>query len=176
MSYRYGSAARGLHWLTVVLLVVMFAAGLWMTSFAPEGNPSLEHRLFQVHESTGLVVLLVALLRLLVRLRHPPARLPEHIPGLFRFAANANHTLLYALLLLQPAIGFLGANTAGARLVWAGLIPVPSVLGKNATLAPILSDLHWYGAWALLALIAAHLAGVLFHGIIRRDGVVGRML
>jgi cytochrome b561 len=55
-------------------------------------------------------------------------------------------------------------------------MPIPSPLSKDEALAPILSDLHLTGAVLLLLLIGAHLAGAFFHGVIRRDGVVQRML
>jgi len=46
----------------------------------------------------------------------------------------------------------------------------------DLVVADILSALHWYGAALLLILIATHLCGVLYHGTIRRDGVLRRML
>jgi len=48
--------------------------------------------------------------------------------------------------------------------------------GKDEALAKTLSLLHWCGAIALVLLIAAHLSGVVYHTLIRRDGLLRRML
>jgi cytochrome b561 len=175
MDYRYPPAARWLHWITAALVVVMFTFGIWIGHFEPK-DEAFKLRLYAIHESTGVVVFVLVLGRLLRRLANPPAPLPSDLPGHVRIAARTNHALLYAVLLIQPVIGFLDTNAWGFPLQWAGLIEIPSPIGKNEALAPILSTLHWIGAIALLLLIAAHLGGAFYHGVIRRDGVVRRML
>jgi len=175
MAYRYPPAARWLHWLTAALVLAMIVLGLWMTWFEPK-HEATKFLLYDLHESTGVVVFVLVLLRLMRRLANPPAPLPNSVPRLFRFAAHANHALLYAVLLVQPVIGFLDTNAWGFPLRWAHLVPIPSPLGKNAALAPILSDVHWYAAALLVLLIGAHLGGAFYHGVIRRDGVAQRML
>jgi cytochrome b561 len=146
-----------------------------MTSFEPK-DESLKYLLYDIHESAGVVVFVLALLRLLRRLAAPPAPLPARVPGLFRFAAHANHALLYLVLLIQPVIGFLDTNAWGFPVSWARLVELPSPIGKNEAIAPTLSALHWYGAVLLVLLIGAHVCGAFYHGVIRRDGVVQRML
>jgi len=175
MAYRYPAAARWMHWLTAVLVVVMFVLGIWMTSFEPK-DEAFKDLLYDAHESTGVVVFVLVVLRLLRRLADPPARLPSRVPAVFHVIGGANHALLYLLLLVQPVIGFLDTNAWGFPLTWARLVPLPSPLGKDEALAPKLSLVHEYVAWLLLALIAAHILGAAYHGLIRRDGVVRRML
>ncbi|MEJ0019886.1 MAG: cytochrome b [Acetobacteraceae bacterium] len=175
MAYRYPTVARWLHWLTAVLVLGMIVLGFWITWYEPK-DETFKQLLYNIHESTGVVVFVIVLLRLLRRLANPPAPLPRNMPGAMRFAAHANHALLYALLLLQPVIGFLDTNAWGYPLVWAGLVPIPSPVGESEALGQIMSALHWYGGVALVVLIAAHVAGAFYHGVIRRDGVVQRML
>jgi len=175
MAYRYPPTARWLHWITVVLVLVMLTLGFWMTIFEPK-DEAFKFLLYDLHESTGVVLFLVVLLRLLRRWANPPAPLPSRLPATVRLAAHANHVLLYAVLLIQPLVGLLDTNAWGFPLVWAGLVPIPSPIDKNEAIAPVFSAVHWYGALLLLALIAAHLAGAAYHGLIRRDGVVQRMI
>lgn len=175
MAYRYPPAARGLHWLTVALVAAMFGLGAWITAFEPK-DQAFKQLLYDIHESTGVAIFALVLLRLLHRVASPPAPLPSRVPRAMRFAAHANHALLYAMLLVQPVLGFLDTNAWGFPLTWAGLVRLPSPIGHNEKIAPLLSALHWYGALLLLALIAAHLLGAAHHGLIRRDGVVQRML
>ena len=151
MRYRYSQVARLLHWLTVLLVFVMFVLGIAMVYLVPDSAEALSHRLYNTHESLGVVVLLVMLLRLIRRWRHPPAPLPEHVPHIFHVVGHANHVLLYILLLVQPVVGLLRDNADGFQVVWFEIVPVPLLIG-------------------------AHIGGALFHGVIRRDGVLQRML
>ena len=175
MPYRYSTTARCMHWITVALVLAMFAVGFWMTSFEPK-DEAFKALLYDIHESIGVVVFVVVLLRLLRRWANPPAPLPSRLPPMVRFAAHANHTLLYLVLLAQPVVGLLDSNAWGFPLVWAGLVPIPSPIGKDEAIAPLLSAVHWYGALLLLALIVAHVCGAAYHGLVRRDGVVQRMI
>ena len=43
-------------------------------------------------------------------------------------------------------------------------------------LAMGLTAVHRWMGWSLAGLIGLHLAGALWHGLLRRDGVLGRML
>jgi cytochrome b561 len=175
MSYRYDAAARTLHWLTVLLVAAMFVLGVSMVYLVPDSDP-WSHRLFNTHESLGVVVLLVMLTRLAYRWGHPPAPLPAAVPRLFHHVGHANHVLLYALLLIQPVVGLLRDNADGFQVTWFERLPLPSLTGKNEALAHALSAVHWYGAVLIALLIGAHIVGALFHAIIRRDGVLQRML
>jgi cytochrome b561 len=175
MAYRYPLAARWLHWTTAALVAAMIVVGVWMMYFEPK-DEDLKLALYDIHQSAGVVVFIVVLLRLLRRMANPPAPLPFSIPGGFRLSAYANHALLYAVLLIQPITGFLETNAYGFPLHWARLVEIPSPIGEDKALAPILSDLHWGGAVLLVVLIGAHICGAFYHGVIRRDGVVQRML
>jgi cytochrome b561 len=175
MSYRYDATARTLHWLTVLLVAAMFVLGVSMVYLVPDSDP-WSHRWFNTHESLGVVVLLVMLTRLAYRWGHPPAPLPAAVPRLFHHVGHANHVLLYTLLLIQPVVGLLRDNADGFQVTWFERVTLPSLTGKNAALAHALSVVHWYGAVLIALLIGAHIAGALFHAIIRRDGVVQRML
>jgi cytochrome b561 len=93
-----------------------------------------------------------------------------------RVLASLNHLALYLVLLVQPIIGLADTNAWGFPLRWFGLFDVPSPNGKLPDpQAQLLSDLHWWGALALLLLVGSHIAGAAYHGLIRRDGVVRHM-
>jgi cytochrome b561 len=175
MPYRYPATARWFHWITVVLVVVLGGLGVWMTSFEPK-DEAFKDLLYDIHESTGIVLFVIVALRLLRRLGNPPAPLPSRLPRTVRFTARTNHALMYAVLLVQPAVGFLAANAWGFPLTLAGLVPIPSPIGHDETLAAVLSAVHLWAAVLLLGLVALHLGGVAYHGLSRRDGVVRRMI
>lgn len=172
---RYSPPARWLHWLTVILMSVVVVAGLWIAYFRPE-DEAFKLRLYNIHESLGVIVWLLTVARLVYRQLNPPPPLAADTPALIRFAAHATHVALYALLLLLPVIGFLATNAWGFPLSVFGIVPLPSPIGKNEEIAKVLATLHWSGALAGAMLVGGHVAGVIYHTFIRKDGLLQRML
>ena len=172
---RYTLPARALHWTTAALVAVVALLGLWLAYFRPD-EESFKLRLYNLHESLGVVVWVLTLLRLAYRHRHPPPPLPAETGALVRFAAHATHVGLYGLLILLPVIGFLATNAWGFPLKVFGLLPLPSPIGKDEAIAKVLSTLHWCGALAGALLLAGHLGGVVHHTFMRKDGLLQRML
>jgi cytochrome b561 len=172
---RYTLTARCLHWTTVVLIAVVAVIGLWLAYFRPE-EEGFKLRLYNIHESLGVVVWVLTLLRLAYRRRHPPPPLPAGTGPFIRFAAHANHAALYVVLILLPIVGFLATNAWGFPLKMFGLLPLPAPVGKDEALAKLLSTLHWCGALAGALLLAAHVGGVIYHSFGRKDRLLQRML
>lgn len=170
---RYVAPARWLHWFTGGSILVILVTGFWMVFLEP-ANEAFKFRLYIMHESFGVLVFLMVLARLWVRWRNPPPPLPE-MPGWMKLAAGLNHGALYVLMVVQPVVGFLATNAWGFPLKWFWLVPLPSPIGRHEVLAPILSQIHWLGALAMLALLAMHIGAVVQHTFIRRDGLLARM-
>ena len=174
-TVRYAAPARLLHWITAALMAVIVVAGLWIAYFRPEDEP-FELRLYNVHESLGVIVWLLTLIRVVYRRMHPPPPLPADTPAAIRFAARMSHLALYALLLTLPVVGFLATNAWGFPLSVFGVLPLPSPVGKDEALAKVLSAVHRIGALSIIALIGVHVAGALYHTFVRKDGLLKRML
>ena len=174
-ALRYTVTSRWLHWLTAALVGVVIPIGIWIRYFEP-ADEAFKLRLYNIHESLGVIVFVLVLIRLGNRYRNPPPPLPAGTPAIIQRAAHVSHVALYALLVLMPVIGFLATNAWGFPLSVFGVLPLPSPLGKNEDLAKILSLLHLCGATAIVLLIGAHLMGVIYHTFIRRDGLLHRML
>lgn len=171
----YTRTARLLHWATALAVLVIAALGLWI-AWAPPQEETLKFRLYNIHESLGITVLLLTLLRLLWRRRHPPPPINPPLPAALRRAAFATHAALYALLLGIPVAGFLATNAWGFPLSLFGVIPIPSPLGRSEALAPPLTALHGWMALALALLVALHAAAALWHHRGRGDDTLRRML
>ena len=65
----FGSLAKFFHWITVALILVMMALGIYMHEL--ELSP-LKFELYAFHKSLGMIVLTVVLLRLAWRKIDPP--------------------------------------------------------------------------------------------------------
>ena len=171
---RYVAAARWLHWLTAGSILVIFTTGIWLGRFEPT-DEDFKRAIYNQHESFGVLVFLLTLVRLMVRWRNPPPPLPADMGAGVKLVAGLNHAALYVLLVVQPTVGFLNTNAWGFPLMWFGLVPVPSPIGESQVWAPVLSNLHFAGAIAMAVLLGAHIAGVVHHTFIRRDGLLSRM-
>ncbi len=172
---RYAPAMRLIHWLTAALVVSLFVLGGWVVYFDPGDGP-LKDELYNLHQSIGITVWVLVLIRIVVRLATGAPKLPPGTPGAVRLLATLKHLALYLVLLVQPIVGLSDTNAWGFPLKWFWLFTVPSPIGKQPDpVAQSLSDLHWFGALALLLLLGTHIAGALYHGLVRRDGVVRHM-
>jgi len=170
----YGSVSKLFHWLTVLILIGMFTIGFFGGSVQDAATRS---SLYQGHKATGLLVIMITLLRLGWKLINPRPRLPDNIPAWQRKSANAAHFLLYGFLLAMPFSGWIMATAAGKYPNFYGLFvaPLPGIEQSKA-LAKTFSQVHGIIAWCFLAVIALHLLAALKHHFINRDTVLRNML
>ncbi len=169
---RYGLVSRLFHWITVVLVLVMIPVGLTMIQEIPR---PVQDRLFILHKGLGPVVLVVVLLRLAWRLAHPAPPLPAEMPALQRRAAGAVHAGLYALLIVMATSGYVRVTTGGFPIEALNALGIPPLFAKNEAVAEVAERIHATAAAGLIVLIALHVGAAAWHGLVRRDGVVGRM-
>jgi len=78
-------------------------------------------------------------------------------------------------MILMPLIGWGMLSAAPYPVVVFGSVHVPPILPQNAALYASLRQLHTVLAFLLFAAFLGHLAAALFHGLIRRDGVLESM-
>lgn len=168
----YHAAAKTLHWLTALAVFGLLGIGLWMT-----GLPIslLKLQVYAWHKWIGLVVLVLTALRLLWRWRHPPPLLPDAVTRWERALAPVGHWALLLLLLVMPTSGWLMSSAAGVSVFWFGVLPLPDLVPRNPDLFEALRTLHFVLSRALIVVVALHVAAVLHHDVLRRDGIFRRM-
>ena len=162
---------RLLHWLMAICILVMLFVGVGMVSTVA---PSYL-KLTAFHKSLGIAILVLAVLRLILRLRKGAPPLPTDLPESLKLAAQASHVLFYALLFAMPLIGWAMVSAGGYPVVVFGGLHLPSILPPDREMHALLWDAHRYLAFAFFGLILMHIAAALFHGFIRRDGVLQQM-
>ncbi|MEM7023673.1 MAG: cytochrome b [Pseudomonadota bacterium] len=170
---RYGGVAQAFHWLIAALIFIMIALGYYMEDL-PLGTRKLE--LYQLHKSIGISIALLALLRLAWRFMHPPPPLPDTMKPWERSAAHLVHWLLYAMLFIQPLIGFLQSNAANFPVVLWGTVPLPALIGPDEPFSNTLLSAHTIGAYVLATLVIVHVGAALRHHFVIKDDVLRRML
>jgi cytochrome b561 len=168
---RFPAASRLLHWMMAPMIVAMLFIGVGMAA-----SVSARYDLLvSIHRPLGIAILVLCVLRIVNRFINPPPELPDSLPSLQRFAAKASHVVLYALMFIMPLVGWGMLSAARYPIVLYGPLRLPPILPHNLTLYAWLRDLHAGLAYLFFATFLAHFGAALFHGLIRRDGVLGSM-
>ena len=178
-SYRYALAQRLIHWVVAILVLVLLGVGMTLGFLGFDGvkntfGPEVTNALYTYHKTFGIVVLTLVVLRLTLRLLlpTPPYRMP--LSRFERAASHSVHGLIYVALLAMPILGWL-ATAAGGYPVQFFAWTLPGLIEKDKALGETLFWLHGLVGWTLLGLIVLHVAGAMWHWLIRRDGVMTRM-
>jgi cytochrome b561 len=150
----------------------MVAVGLWMTGL-PLGFTKLYA--YNWHKWVGLIVLLLTTVRLLWRWHHPPPPLPDTIVRWQAALAPIVHWALFLLLLALPISGWFMSSAAGISVIWFGSLPLPDLVPRDPGLFEALKTAHHVLSRLLIAALILHVAAVVHHDVMRRDGIFRRM-
>jgi cytochrome b561 len=168
---RFTAPQRLLHWLMAVCILAMLFIGVGMVSTVMPKYLTL----VSIHKPLGAAILVLALIRLVVRLRYGAPPLPTDLPEPMKLAAHLSHYAFYALMIGMPLIGWGMLSAADYPIVLYGGVHLPAILPPSDSLHALLWNAHFYLAFAFFALILLHVAAALFHALIRRDGVFEAM-
>lgn len=170
---RYTRTAIALHWLVGTGLIATFSLGFYM-----EGLPLSPSKLqlYSWHKWAGITLLVLAAARLGWRMSHPAPALPLSMGRMARLAAHAGHWVLYALMFAIPVSGWLMSSAQGFSVVWLGIVPLPDLVPKNASLGEVLKDAHVILNYSMLLAVIGHIGAALHHHLVKKDTVMTRML
>jgi cytochrome b561 len=170
---RWGVVAQTLHWGIALAVIALVLVGLLMQELP---NSPLKLRVYALHKSVGLTVLVLVVLRLAWRLID---RRPAHPPGMPRWQrrlAALVHGLLYGLLLAMPLTGWLYNSASNFPLRWFDLVRIPPLAAADPELKALALALHSGGFYLLAALFALHVGAALKHHYLDRDRTLVAML
>ncbi|WP_434563365.1 cytochrome b [Pseudomonas sp. R1-6] len=168
----FAPLARLLHWMMALMIIAMLFIGAGMVASVSERHEWL----LQLHKPLGIAILLLVIVRLVVRFTTQIPPLPADLPSWQALSAKASHVLLYALMLALPLLGWGMISAAGDPVMLSESLRLPSILPADAQTFAWLRKAHGYLAYLLFLTVLVHLAAALFHGWVRRDEVLHRML
>jgi cytochrome b561 len=161
MAYAEGFSRTqiSLHWATVALvalnLVLDEGIGAAQNAYKKAAEPAFwDGWLGSFHAWTGLLILLLTLVRLALRLLHGVPAPPPGDSRDMQKIASLVVIVFYAMLLLMPATGIIAYYF---QEFWVG-------------------EIHQWGKPFFLGLIALHVAAALWHHFYKRNDVLRRML
>jgi cytochrome b561 len=153
-----------------VMLLAMLFIGVSMVSSL--GN---YHLLVALHRPLGILIFILAVIRLVNRMKTTLPPFPPTMSPLERLMASSSEKLLYALMLALPLVGWGMLSAGHYPIVMFGSWHLPPILPANPTLYAVLRKTHTILAYLLFVTFLAHLGAVLFHTLIVRDRILDRM-
>jgi cytochrome b561 len=163
----YGAVSIILHWLTAFLIIAIFALAL---------APGLVKGSIALHNTMGVLLLVLVPLRAAWRMLEGGAVERAEEPRFMRILAKSVHGALYLLLVAVPVLGLMYVDAKGVPFTFFGAA-LPQIVYYNRELAQTIYAVKTGLAYGMLALIFVHAAAAIaYHHFIRRDRVLRSMV
>lgn len=172
VTERYGKLSIALHWITLALLVGVYACIELREMFPRDSDPRV--MLKSWHFTLGLTVFFLVWVRMAARLLGKTPPIIPRAPRWQLIIANAVEFALYGLMFLLPILGWITLSATGDSIPFFGL-QLPALVGPNEQLAERSEEVHEALATIGYFLIGLHAAAALFHHYVRRDNTLVRM-
>jgi len=175
---RYGAVSKGLHWSMFVLIVYQYLGANVMTRLGRDASVlgMDQDTLYNWHKSIGLVVVTLALARLVWRRTTPLPEWSDALTPVERAITHRLETMLYALMFLLPASGYLFVTAGGYGIRLFGLHDLPDPVGRHETLAVLARAAHVALAYGAVVVVSWHVGLVLKKHVFERHRFLQRML
>lgn len=183
---QYGSIAKFLHWGIALLFVVAYAS-VYYRQLLTEPKTVANIVAFHIHSNAGYLVGILVVFRILWRIVNIS---PLEEPGsrLMHIAAHWGHYSLYAIMILCPLTGYMGAHIDTKFLVYFDV----TRFADTAIFDPLVKNglgmsfkefekpvdfVHKeiLGAWIAWALVLGHAAAALYHHFVLKDRTLIKM-
>jgi cytochrome b561 len=167
---QFTTLMRLFHWLTAALVLTILGIGVAMVASLAD-----YHRLVSIHRPLGILILVVVVIRFVNRQYSTLPPFPSTMSHRERSVASASELFLYALLVVQPLIGWGMLSAASYPITLYGSIHLFPILPHNVMFYAVLRRTHTGLAYLLFLTFLAHFGAVLFHTWVVRDGTFSRM-
>lgn len=167
-----------LHWVVGLAMIGMLSLGIFM-------EETEAFSLYPLHKSIGVIVLVIALIRVFWRLSNRWPSVLSNDGALLHFTARLVHWVLILATLLMPISGMVmsgmgghGIAVFGVELVAANPDPANpmEMIPHNKALAGFAHEAHEVIGNLLILALLLHVVGALKHHVVNKDGTLRRML
>ena len=171
MTKKYTSTFSAIHWIHAAILIFILLGATFNLPDLPAKGGDLSP--FKGHMILGFVATVITLIRLFMLWKQPTLE-PLDMGAFRETIVRWNHRLIYLFLILTGVSGLATANSTslGQVLIFGN---DPSVYGGPDGITATLGTIHSISAYTLMALIAMHVAGVIFYMIKSKENILGRV-
>lgn len=168
---KFGVISKLFHWLIALMIIAMLIIGC-LLGFT---HKTTFQSLMYYHQSIGVTVLILMILRFIWRLCNRTPAYPDSMQPFEKTIAHSMAWLLYILIFSIIAAGMLMTAFHGYPIkFWAWPFHLP--VKANKSLSHLFNAIHYYLAWTILACVLIHILASLYHHFIRKDNILKRML
>jgi cytochrome b561 len=175
-TQRYGAVAMALHWIMAALIIALLGLGLYMVTLPDVGFDKKKITLILYHKELGVLALVLVALRLAWRLGNRVPRLVETLPGWQKLAARFVHLCFYGLLFALPITGWLMSSATAIPVSFLGWFQLPDLVSQSEPLFQLLTAIHKWLGYALIAFLCVHVGAALRHHFVLRDDTLRKIL
>ncbi len=168
----FGIVTIFLHWAMAILIVGLLALGLYMTRIPISAS---KLKLYGWHKEFGMLVLMLAMLRIFWRLANITPSLSS-LPHWERIAARTVHWLFYGFMFALPISGWLMTSAAGLPVSFFGLFLLPNLVSPSEEHRILFQEIHKWLSYGLIITFCGHTGAALKHYFIDKDDILQRML
>jgi cytochrome b561 len=172
-SSTFGFTSILLHWISAILIAVLFISGEIMEDMS-RGPDKAD--LADIHQSLGMLMLLVVLARLVWRISQGFPDPVDSDQTLMNRFSRLWHWALLLLVLAIPLSGYLTADTGLRGLTFFNMVTPPDLLGADRDIHKFFEEVHETLSKLILPLVALHVLGALKHHIFDGDMTLKRMI
>lgn len=169
---KYGTVAILLHWLIAILIIGLLALGLYMVDL-PISLQKL--KFYGWHKEFGILVLILATLRIVWRAINPTPELPAYMPTIQKIAALFVHYVFYVFMFAMPITGWIISSAAGLSVSFFGLFLLPNFVTPNQHVMHLFESIHEWLAYGLMVCIGLHIIAVIHHYIVHQDNLLRKI-
>lgn len=169
---RYGRWSVILHWVTLALLVGVYAC-IELREIYPRGSAPRE-ALKMWHFMLGLTVFSLVWIRMAARVVGKTPPIVPAAPKWQLILANIVELALYALMIVLPLLGWVALSAEGDSIPFFGL-QLPALVAESKALAERTEGIHEALATVGYFLVGLHAVAALYHHYVRRDNTLRRM-
>ena len=176
---RYDTLSLALHWIAAITVTTAFILG--PGGFGRQIRNGLDPATrsdIVWHESLGILVFVLTVLRLIWVARRP-AKPTFQMAGWMHLASRFTHIALWALMLALPISALLALGGEGHPLTLLGGVRVdkmPAIAESAIARWADWGDVHGLLGDAIMWLAGLHAAAAIYHHFMLRDGVLSAML
>lgn len=170
---RFGAVAMLLHWLVAFIMIGLIVLGLYMVGL-PFSVQKLKY--YGWHKEFGVLVLMLATVRLAWRFCNTTPALPPQMPKWEQFAAHSMHYVFYGFMFALPMTGWMLSSASGLPVSFFGLFVLPDLISASEVSRHWLALAHKWLGYGLIAAILGHVGAALQHHFINKDDILRRML
>ncbi len=168
----FSVAQKVIHWLMALMIMADLVIAQKFGDVMTDAD-RFESR--SDHATMGTIVAVLFVIRLYLRWKNGAPALPAEMADWQKLLAHVAHWALYILIGWLIVSGILTAMNANSVVAPFGLFAFGDGIGNLESFG-FFRWFHDFATKAIIALIALHIVAALYHVIIVRDGVTGRML